>query len=86
MVMKSRDHRSTSTGGTIGVVARSALRALQIIVSLVIAGLYGKVLQDSQKAHQPAGSPYVFAEVVAAFSIVTAAVYLLLLVAMGWSS
>jgi len=77
MVQKSRDHRATPAGGLMGVIARTTMRALQILISLVIAGLYGADLNEATKNHEKAHSAWVFAEIVAGFSIITACVYLL---------
>jgi hypothetical protein len=77
MVQKSLDHRTTSPGGLTGAVLRTALRVSQIIIALVVAGLYGKGLNDADKADRKADSAWIYAEVVVGLSIITAVVYLL---------
>lgn len=77
MVNKSLDHRTTPPGGLVGVIARTTLRVLQIIVALVVAGLYGDNLNKARKAGQKAESAFIYSEVVVGLSIITAIVYLL---------
>jgi uncharacterized integral membrane protein len=77
MVQKSLKHRTSPPGGMMGVILRITLRALQIIIALVIAGLYGKDLNDADKAGRNADPAWVFAEVVAGLSVITVVVYLL---------
>lgn len=76
MVLKTKAHQSSRPGGLIGVILRTALRIIQMIIALVIAGIYGQDLRKAQSANEPADSRWVFAEVVAGLSIITAIVYL----------
>ena len=81
MVTKSSDHRTGTVGGAAGtlhLIGRIALRALQMIMALVLAAIYGIELSAYIDRHD--GKPHsalVFLEVVAGLSIVTAAVLLL---------
>jgi hypothetical protein len=52
------------------------LRATQILVGLVVAGLYATELHSFGRRHEKADSRWVYAEVVAGLSIITAAIYL----------
>lgn len=47
-----------------------------MIIALVIAGIYGQDLRKAHSVNEPADSRWVFAEVVAGLSIITAIVYL----------
>lgn len=47
-----------------------------MIIALVIAGIYGQDLREAHSAGEPADSRWVFAEVVAGLSTITAIVYL----------
>lgn len=76
MVLKTKAHQSTRPGGLVGVILRTALRIIQIIIALVIAGIYGQDLRKAHSAGEPADSRWVFAEVVAGLSTITAIVYL----------
>jgi len=77
MVHKSTVNRSSPPGGLVGVIIRTTFRLLQIIIALIIAGLYGRDLQTDSEHGDHADSRWVYAEVVAGFSLLTAAVYLL---------
>ncbi|KAF8543201.1 hypothetical protein BDD12DRAFT_915968 [Trichophaea hybrida] len=72
MVTKNTSHRTSPPGGLVGVISRSTLRISQILVSLVIAGLYGRDISAGNTT-----AAWVFAEVVAGLSIVVAIIYLL---------
>jgi hypothetical protein len=72
--------KGTSTGGsdfTIGPILRLIARFLQFVLALTVAGLYGVDLQAAAKAHVYADSKWVYAEVVAGISCVTALVYMI---------
>lgn len=56
-------------------LAFSVLHFFQLILALTVAGLYGVDLDNARKAGKYADSKWVFAEVVAGFSAVTALVY-----------
>lgn len=76
MVLKTKAHQSPRPGGLVGVILRTALRVIQMIIALVIAGIYGQDLREAHSAGEPADSRWVFAEVVAGLSTITAIVYL----------
>lgn len=76
MVMKTKAHQSPRPGGLIGVILRTALRVIQLIIALVIAGIYGQDLRKAHSTSEPADSRWVFAEVVAGLTIITTIVYL----------
>lgn len=76
MVLKTKAHQTTRPGGLVGVILRTAFRVIQLIIALVIAGIYGEDLRKAHDASEPADSRWVFAEVVAGLSIITAIVYL----------
>lgn len=76
MVLKTKAHQSSRPGGLVGVILRTALRVIQMIIALVIAGIYGQDLREAHSAGEPADSRWVFAEVVAGLSTITAIVYL----------
>jgi len=59
------------------VIVRTTFRLLQILTALIIAGLYGRNLQEASKHDSPTDSRLVYAEVVAGFTLATAGVYLL---------
>lgn len=77
MVQKSTSNRTSSPGGLVGLILRITLRVLQIVVALVIAGFYGRDLHTASQRGEGADSRWVYAEVIAAFSIITAGAYLL---------
>lgn len=76
MVKKSIAHRTYRPHGTTGLIANIAFRLVQLVVALVVAGLYGKDLQRATKMKQSADSRWVYAEVVAGFTAITAIVYM----------
>lgn len=76
MVLKTKAHQSLRPGGLFGIILRTALRAIQMIIALVIAGIYGQDLREAHSANEPADSRWLFAEVVAGLSIITTIVYL----------
>lgn len=76
MVLKTKAHQSSRPGGLVGVILRTALRVIQMIIALVIAGIYGQDLRTAHSVGEPADSRWVFAEVVAGLSIITTIVYL----------
>lgn len=56
---------------------RTALRALQLLLALVVAGLYGGDLNRASKAGQDGPSEWIYATVVAGLSAVTALVFMI---------
>lgn len=76
MVRKSKEHQTPLPATLPQIIFRTALRGLQILVSLVIAGLYGKDLRRATQHDEKADSRWVFAEVVAGLSVIVAGVYL----------
>ncbi|KAI9844164.1 MAG: hypothetical protein M1837_005764 [Sclerophora amabilis] len=67
---------SSSNGGTCGSIFRWALRVLQFVLALAVAGLYGTDLNNARK-HELAGDPkWIYAVVVAGLSALTTLVYL----------
>ncbi|EON65715.1 hypothetical protein W97_04954 [Coniosporium apollinis CBS 100218] len=68
---------AADTGSKLGLWARIAIRALQFIFAITVAGLYGTDLANAQKANKYADSKWVYAEVVAALSAITVLVYLI---------
>lgn len=62
------------------LIGRCLIRSLQIILAIVVAGLYGYRVNAERAAHSPVPSQWVYAEVVAGLSAITAIVYLLPLV------
>ncbi|KAF2492763.1 hypothetical protein BU16DRAFT_466127 [Lophium mytilinum] len=72
--------KGTSGSGsdfTIGAILRLIARLLQFVLALTVAGLYGVDLHNAHKAHVYADSKWVYAEVVAGISAITALVYTL---------
>ena len=63
-------------GGFAGLVVRAFLRTLQFIFAVVVAVLYGLDLHGASKARAHADASWVYAEVVAATSILTCIVHL----------
>jgi len=76
MVLKTKAHQTPRPGGLVGVILRTALRGIQLVIALVIAGIYGQDLRKAHDAGEPTDSRWVFAEVVTGLSIITAIVYL----------
>lgn len=60
-----------TTGGLRGNIIRGTLRALQCIFAAAIAGIYGPDLAHAFSTNSIAASQWVFAEAVAALSIIT---------------
>lgn len=73
-------HRS----GIYGLNIRGALRALQFIFAVIVAGLYGVDLSHATSIHAHAHAEWIYAEFVAAFSGLTCIFHLLLTVTHVW--
>ncbi|KAF2454018.1 hypothetical protein BDY21DRAFT_353833 [Lineolata rhizophorae] len=63
-------------GGAIGLIFRTLVRFLQLVLALTVCGLYGTDLNAARKADKYADSKWVYAVVVAGMSAVTCLVYL----------
>ena len=61
--------------GFTGVVARAGLRTLQFVFAVVVAGLYGVDLHFASERKESAESAWIYAEVVAALTILTCATH-----------
>ncbi|KAH8147679.1 uncharacterized protein LAJ45_08143 [Morchella importuna] len=62
--------------GLPGLIAHTALRALQLLIALVITGIYGRDLHRASQVHESADSRWVYAMVVAALTILTTLIFL----------
>ncbi|KAI5843434.1 hypothetical protein DFP73DRAFT_552084 [Morchella snyderi] len=71
---------TTHPFGLPGLLAHTALRALQLIVALVITGIYGRDLHRASQAHEPPDSRWIYAMVVAALAVLAALAFLALAV------
>ncbi|KAH6670815.1 hypothetical protein B0J14DRAFT_597133, partial [Halenospora varia] len=58
-----------------GHYTRATLRTLQFLLAIIVAALYGVDLHNSTRTHTHANSAWVYAEVVAALSILTCAAH-----------
>lgn len=71
--------------GPCGLITRAALHTLQFTLAIIIAVLYGIDLSHSTKTSTPAGSEWIYAEVVAALSAITCIVHCFATVTwVGW--
>ncbi|RPB05247.1 hypothetical protein L873DRAFT_1663433 [Choiromyces venosus 120613-1] len=77
MVQKSKSHRTSPPDRAFITLPRLALRILQLLLALTIAGIYGQDLHMASKHNVSAGPRWVFAEVVAGLSFLLAGIYLL---------
>jgi len=62
---------------TLGYIAHSVFRIIQLVLALTVCGLYGVDLHKANKEHKYSDGKWVFAEVTASFSAVTAVLYLI---------
>lgn len=67
--------RNSSSGGVVGALVRLVLRFLQFILAITVAGLYGTDLHRADKMDAYTDGKWVYAEVVAAMSVVTVLIY-----------
>lgn len=65
----------SSSGGVFGALIRLVLRFFQFVLAITVAGLYGVDLHAAHKAGAYTDGKWVYAEVVAALSVVTVLVY-----------
>ncbi|KNG88311.1 hypothetical protein ANOM_002511 [Aspergillus nomiae NRRL 13137] len=73
-------------GGLCGVISRAALRTLQFVFAIVIAGLYGVDLAHTTAINARAPSQWVYAEFVAAVTALTCIVHCFVTVThVAWS-
>ncbi|EYE89996.1 uncharacterized protein EURHEDRAFT_431408, partial [Aspergillus ruber CBS 135680] len=71
--------------GPCGLIIRTALRTLQFTFAIITAALYGIDLTHSTATSAPAGSEWIYAEVVAALSAITCIVHCFATVTrVGW--
>ncbi|RAQ55800.1 hypothetical protein AFGD_011225 [Aspergillus flavus] len=74
-------------GGLCGVISRAALRTLQFVFAIVIAGLYGVDLAHATEVNARAPSQWVYAEFVAAVTALTCIVHCFITVThVAWSA
>lgn len=74
-------------GGICGLVSRSALRTLQFIFAITVAGLYGVDLAYATKANNTAPTEWVYAEFVSTVSAITCIIhYFVTVVHVAWSA
>ncbi|KAE8157790.1 hypothetical protein BDV40DRAFT_277493 [Aspergillus tamarii] len=74
-------------GGLCGVISRAALRTLQFVFAIVIAGLYGVDLAHATEINASAPSQWVYAEFVAAVTALTCIVHCFVTVIhVAWSA
>lgn len=62
-------------GGLYGLISLTALRTLQFILAITIAGLYGVDLKNSTKSDASANSEWIYAEVAACLSAITCVIH-----------
>jgi len=62
---------------TVSYIAHSAFRFIQMILALAVCGLYGVDLHKANKEHKYSDGKWVYAEVTASLSAVTALLYLI---------
>ncbi|KAE8378423.1 hypothetical protein BDV26DRAFT_304303 [Aspergillus bertholletiae] len=73
--------------GLCGVISRAALRTLQFVLAVMIAGLYGVDLAHATDSNAHAASQWVYAEFVAAVSALTCIVHCFVTVThVAWSA
>lgn len=80
MVKKSIAHRTEKPHGKVGFFGALFFRLVQLIIALVIAGLYGEDLRRASKLGQAAHSKWVYAEIVAGLTAITVLVYMVPLI------
>ncbi|CAI7642491.1 unnamed protein product, partial [Penicillium palitans] len=74
-------------GGICGLVCRAALRTLQFVLAVTIAGVYGVDLAHATKTSQHANAEWIYAEIVAALSAITCIVHCFVTITrVGWSA
>ncbi|KAF4770335.1 hypothetical protein HAV15_013021 [Penicillium sp. str.  len=74
-------------GGICGLVCRAALRTLQFVLAVTVAGIYGVDLAHATKTNQHANAEWVYAEFVAALSAITCILHCFVTVTrVGWSA
>jgi len=61
---------------TLSYLLHSTFRFIQLVLALAVCGLYGVDLHKANKMHSYSDGKWVYAEIVASLSAVTAAVYL----------
>lgn len=62
---------------TLSYITHSVFRFIQLILALTVCGLYGVDLQAAHKQHKYSDGKWVYAEITASFSAVTALLYLI---------
>lgn len=62
---------------TLGYIAHSVYRIIQLALALTVCGLYGVDLHRANREHKYSDGKWVYAEVTASISAVTAVVYLI---------
>ncbi|PUU74370.1 hypothetical protein B9Z19DRAFT_455965 [Tuber borchii] len=77
MVQKNKSHRTPLPDTAKVTYSRLFIRIFQILISVGVAGTYGRDLHSNTQNHQSADSRWIFAEVVAGISIILAFVYML---------
>ncbi|KAJ5527512.1 hypothetical protein N7513_011671 [Penicillium frequentans] len=74
-------------GGVCGLVSRAALRTLQFVFAITVAGLYGVDLAYATRTNNTAPTEWVYAEFVAAVSAITCIVHCFVTVVhVAWSA
>ncbi|KAJ5671606.1 hypothetical protein N7507_000733 [Penicillium longicatenatum] len=74
-------------GGVCGLVSRAALRTLQFVLAITVAGLYGVDLAHATKTNNTAPTEWVYAEFVSAVSAITCIVHCFVTVVhVAWSA
>ncbi|CAG8948125.1 unnamed protein product [Penicillium salamii] len=73
--------------GVCGLVPRAALRTLQFVFAITVAGLYGVDLARATKSNTSAPTEWVYAEIVAALSALTCIIHCFVTVVhVAWSA
>ncbi|KAJ5161085.1 hypothetical protein N7492_006477 [Penicillium capsulatum] len=73
--------------GICGIFTRTALRTLQFVLAVTVAGLYGVDLAHATKTNTHARSEWIYAEFVAALSVITCVVHCFVTVIhVAWST
>jgi hypothetical protein len=62
---------------TLGYIAHSVFRFIQLVLALTVCGLYGVDLHKANKEHKYSDGKWVYAEVTASLSAFTAVIYLI---------
>ncbi|CAI7642238.1 unnamed protein product [Penicillium palitans] len=74
-------------GGICGLVCRAALRTLQFVLAVTVAGIYGVDLAHATQTNQHAHAEWIYAEFVAAISAITCILHCFVTVTrVGWSA